>query len=81
MERLAAISLAASPSDISELVMQGKVPGTQCTCFTSTKVQIVTPAERIAREALFCKRAQLEMTSTKVQILTPEALLVRKYKY
>ena len=78
MERLAAISLAASPSDISELVMQGKVPGTQCTCFTSTKVQVVTPAERIAREAL---KSQLEMTSTKVQMLTPEALLVRKYKY
>ena len=78
MERLAAISLAASPSDISELVMQGKVPGTQCTCFTSTKVQIVTLAERIAREAL---KSQLEMTSTKVQMLTPEALLVRKYKY
>ena len=78
MERLAAISLASSPSDISELVMQGKVPGTQCTCFTSTKVQIVTLAERIAREAL---KSQLEMTSTKVQMLTPEALLVRKYKY
>jgi hypothetical protein len=78
VERLAAISLAASPSDISELVMQGKVPGIQFTCFTSTKVQIATPAERIAREAL---NSQMEMTSTKVQILTPEALLVQKYKY
>jgi hypothetical protein len=48
-------------------------PGTQFTCFTSTKVQILTPRS-IPRYSVTVTC----FTSTKVQILTPEELRARR---
>ena len=55
-----------------------RLPGTQFTCFTSTKGQILTPAKSILRESF--ERLRLQgtqftcFTGTKGQILTPTRL-------
>jgi hypothetical protein len=61
--------------------------GTQFTCFTSSKVQILTPEElgdrHSQRSSASASPCFTCFTSTEVQILTPEllALLVQRYKY
>ena len=68
--------------------------GTQFTCFTGTKVQILTPerAERCEREAAqreleHAQRAgvghtqHIQMLLRELEVLGLKALLVQKYKY
>ena len=55
-----------------------RLPGTQFTCFTSTEVQILTPAKSILRESFGGLRLPgtqfTSFASTEVQILTPTRL-------
>jgi hypothetical protein len=55
------------------VVSEGTQFTTQLTCFTSTRVQILTTAGSVCEERLhpLCPLAVYLLTSTKVQILTP----------
>ena len=57
---------------IFERMLEDRRPGTQFTCFTSTKVQILTLEELRARQADARLPQFTCFTGTKVPILTPE---------
>ena len=55
-----------------ELLQSGRQQGTQFTCFTGTKIQILTQSGRQQGTQFTC------FTGTKVQILTQKALQVQR---
>jgi hypothetical protein len=60
-----------------KLAYNAGAPGTQFSCFTSTKVQMLTPEALCA--ATMLERQVLSFLALLVQILTPEALCAARY--
>jgi len=78
-----------SPDDGDKDEISEFVTGTQFTCFTSTKVQILTP-EELRADLLVKQKGEMlhvyfgmrfDVASETLEVLSLRALLVQKYKY